>query len=253
MASGLKSRLKEGRPLFGAWLQIAGAYGAEVAGMSGFDWIGIDTQHGFIGYDTMLQMIRAASVDGTPVIVRVGANDGAQIGRALDAGADGVIVPMVETREDVQHAIEACKYAPLGVRSWGPMRAALRTKGFTPESANERVVCIPQVETVRGVDNISEIVEVAGVDIVYIGPNDLAISAGLPPDLRQSNPKHVELIDRVIKMCREKGIPVGTHVPTPDDCAEWSNRGFAFQAMYLEASEFARGLRDSLRIARGDV
>lgn len=253
MSVDLKSALRTGRSLFGAWLQIASPYGAEVAGMAGFDWIGIDTQHGLFGYETMLEMVRAASVAGTPVIVRVAANDGAQIGRVLDAGADGVIVPMVETREDAKRAAEACRYAPLGVRSWGPMRPALRTAGFSPASANEAVVCIPQVETVLGVENISAIVDTPGVDIVYVGPNDLAISAGLPPDLRQSNPQHADLVARIVEACREKDIPVGTHVPTPDDCAEWSKRGFTFQAMYLEAPQFARGLKESLRIARGEA
>lgn len=253
VGGGLKESLKSGRTLFGAWLQIGTAYGAEIAGRSGFDWIGIDTQHGYFGYEAMLEMVRAASVDGTPVIVRVPANDGAQIGRALDAGADGVIVPMVETPEDARRAVEACRYAPLGMRSWGPMRAALRAESFSPESANERVVCIPQVETVLGVENIADIVGTRGVDVVYVGPNDLAISAGMPPDLRQSNPKHAALAARVVETCRARGVPVGTHVPTPGDCAEWSERGFTFQAMFLEAPQFARGLKESLQIARGEV
>lgn len=220
-------------------------------GRAGFDWIGVDTQHGLIGYETMLELLRAASIITTPVIVRVAANDAAQIGRALDAGADGVIVPMIETEDDIRRAIEACKYAPMGNRSWGPMRAALKAEVFTPESANENVLCIPQVETVLGVENITVIVDTPGVDVVYVGPNDLAISAGMPPDLRQSNPKHAELVQRIVDVCRQKGVPVGTHVPSAEDCAEWMERGFSFQAMYLEASELARGLTRSLAIARG--
>jgi len=154
---------------------------AEALGRAGFDWVLIDMQHGCMDYETALAMIRA--IDLTPAIpvVRVPWNDPGIIGRMLDAGALGVVVPMIQTREDARRAVEACLYPPAGRRSFGPVRVGMRDgPGYFIE-ANERVAVIPMIETPEALANVDEIAAVPGVDALFVGPFDLSIALGLPP------------------------------------------------------------------------
>lgn len=249
----LHDALRVGQPLLGAWLQTDSRLGAEIAGRSGYDWVGIDTQHGIISYDGMIQMLQAIGVSGTPVIVRVSANDSGEIARALDAGADGVIVPLVEDADGARTAVGACRYAPEGTRSWGPTRAALGVSGFTPKYGNDHAVCIVQLESTRAVDNLTEILEVPGVDAIYIGPNDLAISAGLAPDLTVQNPEHRRLVDVIVTGAKQHSIATGTHVPTPAHAGEWSSQGFSLLAVYLELPTLVHAARNALQLARNSL
>src|SRR5439155_16169946 len=122
---GLREVLTSGRPAVGGWCVIPGAFTAEVVARSGVEWICIDAQHGLVGYGEMLSMLQAVTATGVPALVRVPWNDPGWIMKALDAGAAGVIVPMVNTPEEAEAAAGACRYPPDGYRSWGPTRASL--------------------------------------------------------------------------------------------------------------------------------
>src|SRR5271170_3835436 len=148
---------------------------------SGFDWVCVDMQHGMIDFSQMVPMLQGISSTGTAPLVRVPRNEPGIIGKSLDAGAWGVIVPMVNSRQEAEEAVAACRYAPVGIRSYGPLRANLYA-GFEYFSrANDEVLCIVMVETTVAVERVDEIASVPGVDAIYIGPADLSVTLGLPP------------------------------------------------------------------------
>ena len=161
-------------------MSIGNAYTAEVMANLGFDWLCVDLQHGLIDYQDLTAMLPAISTTETTPIVRVPWNEPYEIMKALDAGAYGVIVPMVNNREEALRAVSACRYPPVGLRSFGPIRAALYGgRGYSVES-NGEIACIVMIETAEALENLQDIVTTPGVDGVYIGPSDLALALGLP-------------------------------------------------------------------------
>ena len=245
----LREALASGRPLVGAWLQTPNPISAEVAGLSGVDWVGIDTQHGLIGYDTLLHMLQAIAISGTPAVVRVSSNDAGEIGRALDSGAQGVIIPLIETAAQAAQAAAACRYPPRGGRSWGALRPSLRYPEYTPAFGDDYVVCFAMVETVAGVENIDAIAAVEGVDVVYIGPSDLASSAGMPPQLALTDPDHRMLVERIAAACRKAGRWSGMHPPTAD-VSWYIEQGFRMFPIYRDLPALQAGLATALAEAR---
>lgn len=245
----LRQALGRGEPLLGAWLQMPNPIAAEVVGRAGFDWVGIDTQHGLIGYETMLSLLQAVAISGTPAVVRVSANSAAEIGRALDSGAQGVIIPLVETPEAAAQAADACRYPPRGHRSWGALRPMLEHTPYSPRLGDELAVCIAMVETVTGVERIDEIAAVDGVDVVYIGPSDLASSAGLPPMLALQDTAHRRLVERIAEACARAGRRCGIHPPTPD-VAYYTELGFSLLPVYRDLPALQEGAGAALATGR---
>src|SRR5437660_1636710 len=166
------------------------------------------------------------SATGTPAFVRVPWNQPSDIMKALDAGAEGVIVPLVNSEEEARRAVGACRYPPQGYRSWGPTRAALQVNGFGPESANRAVVCMVMIETLEGMAALEEILAVPGVDGVDVGPNDLAVTHGLKPDATASTPEHRRLIETILQACVRRGLIAGIHCAGPDTALRWREAGF---------------------------
>jgi 4-hydroxy-2-oxoheptanedioate aldolase len=222
----MREVLASGRPTVGGWCLIPSALTAEVVARSGFDWVVIDTQHGLIGYETMVGMLQAVDAAGVPAMVRVSANSASEIGKALDAGAHGVIVPLVNGPEEAVAAVRACRYPPDGVRSFGPVRASWTLDEFSPDAANRTVVCLIQVETVEAVAQIESIVATTGLDGVYLGPADLALSAGAPISLVPAEMEHLDLIDRTAEACTRRGLALGTVCRDGASVLEWARRGF---------------------------
>jgi 4-hydroxy-2-oxoheptanedioate aldolase len=211
--------------MFGGWCTIPSAITAEIIGRVGFDWVGIDTQHGLIGYGEMLQMLQALAVTKTPALVRVPWNDPGDIMKALDAGAAGVIIPMVNSPEEASLAVAACRYPPQGYRSWGPTRAALHNPAFSPGSANDDVICAVMLESVSAVDSVDDILKVEGIDGIFIGPADLALSAGLEPNMLNTDPAHLRRIEKIVQACKARGIVAGIS-GNPKSLGHWHERGF---------------------------
>jgi 4-hydroxy-2-oxoheptanedioate aldolase len=220
----LRRRVLAGETVYGGWCLIPSPFLAEVLAAAGFDWICLDLQHGLIGYETMLAMLQAIG-GRAPVLVRVPWNEPDEIMRPLDAGATGVIVPMVNTAAQAAAAAGACRYAPAGYRSWGPSRASLGHPDYTPESANDSMLCVVMIETVEGVENVEEIVAVPGVDAILIGPYDLHLSWNGSIDRPGRTPRDRELIERVIAVCGDAGMPVATSVGGADDAVAWRDDG----------------------------
>lgn len=217
----------------GAWCRIPSAFSAEVMGRAGFDWVCVDTQHGLAGQETMLSMLQAIDGCGIPGLVRVGWNQPDLIMRALDAGAQGVIVPMVNDAAGARQAAGASRYAPLGYRSWGQARNAVSV-----DKANSGVVCLVMIETPEAVANLPEILAVPGVDGIYVGPSDLALSCGYSPgDTSLVEP----LIATVQAACKDKGRIAGIHCPNAETACRRRNQGFKMMAVANDATLLGAG------------
>jgi len=179
---------------------------AERMGQAGFDFLVIDTQHGHSETGAVLPLVQAAGGHGTPVLARVAWEAPHLIMRALDLGAEGVIVPMTSTAAAVRDAVRAARYAPLGERSYGPIRASFPTT----DAANETVLVIPMIETREAIDNIEAICDEPGVDGLFIGPYDLGLVMGVPPADVPTNRELLETMAHVVDVASERGVFVGS-------------------------------------------
>jgi 4-hydroxy-2-oxoheptanedioate aldolase len=213
----------------GGWLQLPGSATAEVMGSAGFGFMCLDQQHGLIGDDALLPMLQALAATGTPAVVRVPANDPTAIGRALDRGAAGVIVPMVGSADEAARAAAACHHPPRGSRSYGPTRLA-----WAPLAAEP--LCIVMVETVDAVEQAAAIAAVEGVDAVFVGPSDLSLSAGLPLSAPLTDPAFADLLRRIVTPCRERGLPVGIYSVSPAHVHRYRELGCTFFALMSETA-----------------
>jgi 4-hydroxy-2-oxoheptanedioate aldolase len=247
----LKDRLARGEPMFGGWCSSGSPFAAEVIALQGFDFIGLDAQHGLWSYDRILSAMMALARTGSGIIVRMPSRDAAAAGRMLDAGAHGVIFPMVETAEDAREAVEACRIHPKGRRSFGPVRAS-QSFGRDPVAVSEGASCIVMIETVAGVENAEAIAAVPGVDGIYIGPGDLAITLGLPPGNDPIPGPHADGIERVRKAAQANGIAVGMPCTTARQALTLADRGFSLLAVGADtwwltdcARQQAQALRDA--------
>jgi len=207
---GLRKLVSGGRVTLGAWAMIPSGLSAEVLGRGPVDWVMIDMQHGCMGYETAVEMIRAVDLGGVSSIVRVPSNDAATIGRLLDGGAAGILVPMIETVADAQRAVDACLYPPLGKRSLGPVRVGIRDGADYFASANDRTLVLPLIETRKGLEAAERIAACPGVGGLFVGPYDLSLSLGLPPAENDGNPTFDAAIARIVAAAQAAGIPAAT-------------------------------------------
>ncbi len=234
----------------GGWCMIPSAFATEVVSASGCDWLCIDTQHGLIDDAAMRVMVQAAAIRRTPVAVRVPWNEPASIMRALDAGADAVIVPMVNTAEDARLAVAASKYPPLGFRSWGPVRSAMAQPEFSPSVGNLQTVCIVMIETVEAYENLGEILDTPGIGGVFVGPNDLAISHAGGNEGAGRSPRDVEMIERIAKECERRRLVAGISCTDGEDAKRWEQAGYTLLALAADAALMGAGMAALLASAR---
>lgn len=202
----LKTRWATGEATLGAWCMMPGAMSAEALGKAGFDWVLIDMQHGCMDYEMALSMIRAVDLSNAVPIVRVPWNDPGIIGRVLDAGALGVVIPMIQSAADARRAVDACLYPPAGSRSFGPVRVGLRDGPGYFATANSRVAVIPMIETVQALEEVEEIAGTSGVDALFVGPFDLSIALGLPPSDNDGEPVFDAAIARITAAAKRADV-----------------------------------------------
>jgi 2-keto-3-deoxy-L-rhamnonate aldolase RhmA len=241
----LKSRLKQGQVTLGVTISIPSPEVSFALANLGLDWINFDTQHAFGDTQTIMSMIQAMSYSETVPIVRVVSNELGHINKALDVGAQAVIVPLVNSREDAEKAVRAARYPPRGIRSWG-QRAALRDPEYA-NTANDQLMVIPQVETELAINNLEEIVTTNGVDATFCGPYDLSMSLGV---FRQfDSPIFVRAIDRLVSTCEAHDLPCGLLAPI------WSTeqaikQGFKLIALGSDLGMLTESIRKPLKAAR---
>lgn len=245
----LRARLARGERAFGGWCTIGSPFAAEILGHEGYDYVCVDCQHGLIHADAMWPMLQAVRGTGATPVVRVPFNETAWPGKALDAGAEAVIVPMVNSREEAERAAAACRYAPLGVRSFGPVRAGLLL-GDDPPAANREVMCLVMIETVRAVEAADEICSTPGVDGVYIGPADLAVSMSGSLTAMGSQ-EHADAIEEVRRACARHGIVAGIHTGGGAAGRAYAEAGFQMCTLGTDASLLRAAARHQREIAHG--
>lgn len=250
MENPLKKVWSEGRAAFGLWMVTPGSFGAEVLGRAGADYVCVDQQHGLIGYDAMLPMLQAAGVMGSAPITRVLQNDAGLIGKSLDAGAWGVIVPLVNSAEEAARAVAACRYPPNGIRSYGPIRASGVVGSGDPGDLQREALCLIMVETREALERVDEIAATPGLDGIYIGPSDLALSLGLSATLEVTEKEHVDAVQRIRETCHHHGIVAGIH----SSSGEWARRhaeaGFDMVTVATDSSLLAGAAHAELAEAR---
>jgi len=227
----LKRRVEAGMPSLGIWLGLADPALAEISGHAGYDFAIIDNEHGIGDIRDVANMLRAFGAFSTTAMVRVPGRDPDYLKRILDAGAQAVMIPMIETAEQAQAAVVACRYPPLGSRGCaaGLIRASGygAAKEYVGDAADELFIAL-QVESIKGVDNAAEIAAVDGVNMIFIGANDLSGSCGMLSEYGRS--EVVIQIERCVTATRATGKALGT-IPRPDrDCAELVKDGFLMVA-----------------------
>ncbi len=226
MKNKTKEKLRDGKAVVGTIVSLDNEATAGAMSKAGFDFILIDTQHTPIGPDSLSSIIMRLQPTESDIVVRVIYNEPWYINMAYDVGADGVIIPMTNTPDDVRRAVTASKYPPDGVRSWGPKNTAKYDDppGYWAR-ANEELMVWPQIETVEAVENIDEILQVDGVDAIMIGPTDLTLSLGLPKSFPPELPEAEEKISYVLSKCKEHKVPFGHFTSTYEVAEKWLGRG----------------------------
>lgn len=224
----LKAQWAEGRPAINGWLSIGNAFTAEIMATQGYDSVTIDAQHGALDYAAVLPMLQAMRASGVTPMVRVPWREPGAIMKALDAGAQGIICPMVNSAAEAAEFVSYMRYPPMGQRSFGPTRAAFAYGGYGV-AANDQVLALAMIETQAGIDNLDAIAATPGLDGIYIGPADLTLGtqAGrLPPAFDREEPEMIALIGRVKDACKANGIAACLHCGTPDYAAKAVGWGF---------------------------
>ena len=208
--SGLREQWASGGTTLGAWLALPGPVGAEAAARAGFDYVCADLQHGSIGEEGVVPVLQAVALGGSSPVVRVRWNEPGAIGRALDAGAEGIVVPMVNSPEEAEGVVRAMRYSPVGARSFGPYAAAMRWDDYS-RAADGLVAVIPMIETTQALARLDDILSVEGIDAVYVGPADLSLTLGLPPGNNDGQPAFDDALAQIVAACRNHGVVPGMH------------------------------------------
>jgi 4-hydroxy-2-oxoheptanedioate aldolase len=249
----LKAAWAEGRTAFGLWSAIPSSFSAEIIAGAGVDYVCVDQQHGVVDYASMVPMLQAIGAAGAAPITRVLSNDPYRIMKALDAGALGVIVPLVNDAGEAVRAAAACRYPPHGNRSYGPIRASSVIGSRDPEDLAGEVLCIVMVETREGLENVEEIAATPGIDGIYIGPADLALSLGLPPSTSVTEDVHIEAVRRIREVCGEHGIAAGMHASSGRWAKQHAEAGFDMVTVASDASLLRDAVRRETMAARGET
>src|SRR6202795_3205864 len=227
-ANGVREIWAEGRAVINSWCGVPSSFSAEVMAHAGWDSLVVDMQHGMIDYSMMVPMLQGISTTGTVPLVRVPWNDPAHIQKALDAGAYGIICPMINNRAEAEKFVDSMRYAPLGHRSSGPIRAALYGGSDYHMKANDLVVAFGMIETVEAMENLDAIMSTPGLDAAYVGPSDLSISMGYNPGGDKSDEWMLAAMKKVVDTCRKHKKQPGMHCASPAYALKALAMGFTF-------------------------
>jgi 4-hydroxy-2-oxoheptanedioate aldolase len=236
----VKTIWAKGGVVVNGWLSIPSSVSAEVMAHQGFDSLVVDMQHGLVDYQVAVTMLQAISTTNVIPFARVPWNDPAHIMKILDAGAYGIICPMINTRKEAEQLVRTCKYAPKGFRSFGPTRASIYGGADYAKYANDTIVVMPMIETKEAVDNIDDILSVPGIDAVYVGPGDLSLTMGFPAKLDQEEPSVVAALDTVLAACKRHKIVAGLHNGTSAYAAKMAAQGWQFVTLASDARFLAQ-------------
>jgi 4-hydroxy-2-oxoheptanedioate aldolase len=247
----VKAALKAGQPQVGTWLSLGNTYASRVMARIGFPWLTVDMEHSPIDIGQAATQFAVIAEAGCTPLARVPRGTHENIKRVLDAGAHGIVVPMVNTVEEAKLAIAAAKYPPTGNRSIGGGMHALNfdaTAGDYYKHANDEILVILQTESPEGVDNAEAIYSLPGVDAIFVGPNDLTFQMRGPDGIDPTPEKLEAMLQRILAIGKKTGTPVGLHVQSVDDVKRRINEGWRFIAI---GSELRFMTSEAQRIASG--
>jgi 4-hydroxy-2-oxoheptanedioate aldolase len=252
-AAEFAAKVRRRETVVGYWVVLDSPASTERVARLGYDYVALDAQHGLFGYSGMLAGLTAIDAAGQAVgMVRVVANDASPIGRALDAGAAGVIVPLINSASDAAKAVAASRYPPIGIRSYGPMRSMLRI-GPTPAEANEAVVVLAMIETPEGLANVEAIAATPGLDGLYIGPSDLTIAVG---GASRADPSVADTFEaaliRIRRACEANGLAAGMHTGSGEEAAKRMSEGFTLLTVASDATHLEAVAQAHLDAARSE-
>ena len=249
----IKRLLREGQPTFGTWLTLGDLFASRVLARLGFDWLTLDIEHSPIDWSQAAMIFGAIADGGCVPLVRIPNGNHDYIKRVLDAGAWGIVVPMVDTVEQAKLAIAAAKYPPVGNRSVGGGMHALNFDTSSDEyfhRANDEILVVLQTESPRGVANAEEIYSLPGVDAIFVGPVDLRAQMRKPNGAEASDDEHEELIQRVITIGKKTGTPTGIHVMDPETAHRRASQGMQFIAIASDLRLMADRAQELLETLR---
>ncbi|WLS10600.1 aldolase/citrate lyase family protein (plasmid) [Shinella sumterensis] len=248
--NGVKQRWAEGKPVLNGWLSIANSFSAEIMAAQGYDALTIDMQHGIVGYDGAVPMLQAMRASGVTPLVRVPWLDPADIMKGLDAGAYGVICPMINTRAEAERLVSYVRYPPNGVRSFGPSRALFSAGPGYAAEADDEMICLAMIETAQAYENLEDILATPGLDGVYIGPADLTLGLQgkrYAPGFDRREPEMIEAIKTILHAAHRAGKRAALHNGTPDYAAEAVGWGFDFVTVTNDVRLLAGAAEASVR------
>ena len=233
-----------------AWCSIPSAVTAEMTSLNDFDSITIDMQHGLVDYQVALNMLQVISGSGKTPLVRVPWNEPGIIMKSLDAGALGIICPMINTPEDAITFVSATRYAPHGHRSSGPTRALMVHGANYHDEANDKIISLAMIETAEALENVEKIAATEGLTGIYIGPSDLSISMGFNPGLDRVEPEMIGAINKIYNACKKNNIKVGIHCLSPSYLKEKLSNGYDLATLASDVRIYAEGLSNKIKEAR---
>ena len=246
----MRERWAAGEPALGGWLGIPSTASAEIVARCELDYVCVDIQHGLVDYSDAWPMLQTINIGSATPLVRVPWNEPGIIGKSLDAGARGIIIPMVNTRAEAEAAVQACRYAPDGSRSYAGTRVVRQEGSDYFANANADAAVIPMVETVEAVANLDDILSVRGVDAVYVGPSDLSVSLGLHPGNNDGEPSFDAAVAEILDGCARHNVIAGCHTVS-ELCQRRVEQGFRMITITSDTVALTRALEDELHRARG--
>jgi 2-keto-3-deoxy-L-rhamnonate aldolase RhmA len=251
----IKRKLRDGQPTLGSWLTFRDPAVAEILARAGFDWLGIDMEHSPITISEAQELIRAISLCGVTALVRLSSNDQTLAKRVLDAGAGGIIVPMVNNAEDAKQAVAMAKYPPAGTRSAGLARAQSYGPGFEDyiAHANDDTIVVVQIEHTDGVKNAAKILAVDGIDAYMVGPYDLTASMGIPGRFHEKS--YTAALEKVRAAGKSAGVPAGLHVvyPDPAELKKRAGEGYLFLVHSVDFLMLGESARAGVKTFKGQA
>ena len=245
--NNLKKLIQEGKPVINGWLQIPHSYPAEVMAKQGYDSLTIDMQHGVVDYPNALKMLQAISTTDVVPMARVNWNEPGQIMKILDAGAYGIICPMVSNKKEAESFVQACLYPPKGYRSYGPIRGLLYGGADYGKHANDEILKFAMIETKEALSNLDEIMSTKGLDGIYIGPADLSLAIGEDPsfDIPESSPVF-KVILTILEHAKKNKIIPAIHNMSPEYAEKMINLGFKLVTIGADQRYMAAGAKAAI-------
>jgi len=245
------TRLREGKLSVGSWLNLGSPLAAEVLATEGFEWLTVDMEHTAWGIADASHAFRAIEARGAVPLARSWSHEPEVIARILDAGALGVVIPHVSTAEQARALVKAVRYPPVGQRSSGTGRGRTFVDYFN--DANDAILLIPQIEDPEGIENAPEIMAVPGVDVGFLGPNDLGLAMGIKLSELAGNPDHERMLMRFHDACEKAGKPAGISVSDVASALKWIKQGFRMIDLSNDMTILQTTVRGQLASLRGSL